>query len=300
MRQITKFSATLLTAALLSTSAFAADIRIGLQDDADVLDPAQSRTFVGRLVYTSMCDKLVDLDNNLSVVPQLATKWAWGDNGNTLTMDLREGVVFHDGTPFNAEAAVYTIERNMTMPESRRKSELASVAKVEAIGEYQIKFTLKKPDASLLAQLSDRAGMMISPKAGKELGANFGSEPVCAGPFKFVERIQQDRIVLEKFADYWNKDNIFLDKVTFLPIPDTTVRLANLRAGDLDLETRAVLARHLQLRPGDDTDAPAVVQLREPGRGHRPLGLAEHHAAVHRPLDPGRHLHERHPTGKRG
>ncbi len=130
MRQITKFSATLLTAALLSTSAFAADIRIGLQDDADVLDPAQSRTFVGRLVYTSMCDKLVDLDNNLSVVPQLATKWAWGDNGNTLTMDLREGVVFHDGTPFNAEAAVYTIERNMAMPESRRKSELASVAKV--------------------------------------------------------------------------------------------------------------------------------------------------------------------------
>ncbi|WP_312930714.1 ABC transporter substrate-binding protein [Agrobacterium cavarae] len=238
MRQITKFSTTLLTAALLSTSAFAADIRIGLQDDADVLDPAQSRTFVGRLVYTSMCDKLVDLDNNLSVVPQLATKWAWGDNGNTLTMDLREGVVFHDGTPFNAEAAVYTIERNMTMPESRRKSELASVAKVEATGEYQIKFTLKKPDASLLAQLSDRAGMMISPKAGKELGANFGSKPVCAGPFKFVERIQQDRIVLEKFADYWNKDNIFLDKVTFLPIPDTTVRLANLRAGDLDMAER--------------------------------------------------------------
>lgn len=238
MKRLAKFSAYALATGLMASSALSAELRIGLQDDADVLDPAQSRTFVGRIVYTSLCDKLVDLDNNLSVIPQLATAWAWGDNGGTLTMDLRKGAVFHDGTPFNAEAAVYNIDRYMTLPESRRKSELASVAKVEATGEYQIKFTLKSPDASLLAQLSDRAGMMISPTAGKELGANFGSKPVCSGPFKFVERIQQDRIVLEKFADYWNKENIFLDKVTFLPIPDTTVRLANLRAGNLDMAER--------------------------------------------------------------
>ena len=90
----------------------------------------------------------------------------------------------------------------------------------------------------MLAQLSDRAGMMVSPKAAKELGANFGSHPVCAGPFKFVERVQQDRIVLEKFQDYWNKDNVFIDKVTYLPIPDTTVRLANLQSGDLDMVER--------------------------------------------------------------
>lgn len=238
MKRLARFSAYALASVLMASSALSAELRIGLQDDADVLDPAQSRTFVGRIVYTSLCDKLVDLDNSLAVIPQLATSWAWGDNGGTLTMDLRQGAVFHDGTPFNAEAAVYNIDRYMTLPESRRKSELASVAKIEATGEYQIKFTLKSPDASLLAQLSDRAGMMISPAAGKELGANFGSKPVCSGPFKFVERIQQDRIVLEKFADYWNKDNIYLDKVTFLPIPDTTVRLANLRAGDLDMAER--------------------------------------------------------------
>lgn len=238
MKQLKKLSGLLFVSSLMATSALSADLRIGLMDDADVLDPAQSRTFVGRIVYTSLCDKLVDLDNNLSIIPQLATKWAWGDNDGTLTMDLRQGVVFHDGTPFNAEAVVYNIDRNMTMPESRRKSELASVAKVEATSDYQVKFTLKSPDASLLAQLSDRAGMMISPTAGKELGAKFSTKPVCSGAFKFVERIQQDRIVLEKFADYWNKDNIFIDKVTFLPIPDTTVRLANLQSGDLDLAER--------------------------------------------------------------
>jgi len=80
--------------------------------------------------------------------------------------------------------------------------------------------------------------MMLSPAAASAEGADFGANPVCSGPFKFVERVAQDRIVLEKFADYWNKDAIHFDKVTFLPIPDTTVRLANLRSGDLDMLER--------------------------------------------------------------
>ena len=229
------FLTTTMTALLLSASAMAAELKIGLANDPDVLDPAQSRTFVGRIVYTAMCDKLVDVGPDLTIVPQLATEWTWAAEGKELKMKLRKGVKFHDGTPLNAEAVVATIERNLTLTESRRKSELASVEKVVASGEDEVTFKLKSPDVTLLAQLADRAGMIVSPKAAKELGANFGSHPVCAGPFKFVERVQQDRIVLEKFADYWNKDNVFLDKVTYLAIPDTTVRLANLRAGDLDM-----------------------------------------------------------------
>jgi peptide/nickel transport system substrate-binding protein len=95
---------------------------------------------------------------------------------------------------------------------------------VEATGPLEVRFNLKSADVTLLAQLSDRAGMIVSPTAAKELGANFGSKPVCAGPFKFVERVQNDKIVLEKFQDYWNKDNVFLDKVTYLPIPDSSAR----------------------------------------------------------------------------
>ncbi|MEI4485756.1 ABC transporter substrate-binding protein [Frigidibacter sp. MR17.14] len=218
--------------------AMANELRIGLQDDADVLDPHQSRTFVGRIVYTGLCDKLVDLDKDVQIVPQLATDWSYSDDGLKLVMNLRAGVTFHDGTPFDAEAVVYNIDRAMTLPESRRKSELASVAGIEATGPMQVTFTLKAPDASLLAQLSDRAGMMISPTAAKAEGADFGANPVCSGPFKFVERVAQDRIVLEKFANYWNVDNIHIDKVTYLPIPDTTVRLANLRSGQLDMVER--------------------------------------------------------------
>jgi peptide/nickel transport system substrate-binding protein len=238
MSRFLRLTTALAFTALTALPAAAVELKIGLQDDADVLDPAQSRTFVGRIVYTAMCDKLVDVSPDLKIVPQLATEWAWSEGGKVLTMKLRDGVKFHDETVMDAAAVVATIERNLTLPESRRKSELSSVEKVEASGPLEVKFTLKKPDVTLLAQLSDRAGMIVSPKAAKELGANFGSKPVCAGPFKFVERVQQDRIVLEKFADYWNKDNVFIDKVTYLPIPDSTVRLANLQSGDLDFIER--------------------------------------------------------------
>lgn len=229
---------TALAGCLFAFAGQAADLRIALQDDPDMLDPAQSRSFVGRIVYASLCDKLVDINENVEFVPMLATDWSTSDDGLKLVMNLREGVTFHDGEPMNAEAVVYTITRNMTLAESRRKSELASVDKVEATGPMQVTFTLKKPDASLVAQLSDRAGMIVSPKAAEAAGANFGANPVCAGPFKFVERIAQDRIVLEKFAEYWDAGNFHIDRVTFTPIPDSTVRLANLRSGDVQLVDR--------------------------------------------------------------
>jgi peptide/nickel transport system substrate-binding protein len=95
------------------------------------------------------------------------------------------------------------------------------------------------PFAPLIAQLTDRAGMMVAPKAAAEAGDKFGLHPVCAGPYKFVERVPQDRIVGEKFADYWNKDNVHIDRVIYLPISDETVRLANLKSGGLDLIERA-------------------------------------------------------------
>ncbi|MGN6142144.1 MAG: ABC transporter substrate-binding protein [Mesorhizobium sp.] len=228
----------LFAGALIVLPATAADLKIALQEDPDMLDPAQGQTFVGRMVFAALCDKLVDMSPKGEIVPQLATEWHWSDDGLALTMKLRQGVKFHDETPFNADAAVAVITRMMTMPESKQKTALRSVEKIEATDEYQIKFTMKEPDATLLSNLSDRAGMMISPAAAKEQGADFGNKPVCSGPFKFLERVQQSRIVLEKFQDYWNKDNIFIDKVTYVPIPDTTVRLANLRAGDLDMIER--------------------------------------------------------------
>ena len=215
-------------------------LRIGLAEDPDILDPTMARTYVGRIVFASFCDKLFDIDEKLNVVPQLALSHETSADGKEVTIKLRPGVKFHDGEELNAEAAKYSIDRHLTMQGSFRKPELASVDRVEVVDPLTIKLVLKAPFSPLIAQLTDRAGMMVSPKAAKDAGDKFGLRPVCAGPYKFVERVQQDRMVFEKFADYWNKDNVFIDRIVFLPIVDATVRLANLKSGGLELIERVL------------------------------------------------------------
>jgi peptide/nickel transport system substrate-binding protein len=215
-------------------------LRVGLAEDPDILDPSIARTYVGRIVFSAFCDKLFDIDEKLNIVPQLALSHETSADGKEMTIKLRPGVKFHDGEVLDAEAAKFSIERHMTLPTSFRKSELASVDHVEVVDPLTIKLVLKTPFAPLIAQLTDRAGMMVSPKAAKEAGDKFGLHPVCAGPYKFVERVQQDRMVFERFADYWNKDNVFIDRIVFLPIVDATVRLANLKSGGLDLIERVL------------------------------------------------------------
>jgi peptide/nickel transport system substrate-binding protein len=227
-----------LLAALVGGPATAQTLRIGLAEDPDALDPDQARTFVGRIVFAGMCDKLVDYDDKLVYKPQLATAWKWTEDQRSITFTLRQGVKFHDGEPFDAAAVKYNIERKLTLPESRRKPEISEISSVDVIDPHTVRFNLAKPFAPLLSQLADRAGMMISPKAAKAAGAAFANRPVCAGPFKFVERVAQDRIVLERFADYWDKGAFHVERVIYQPITDATVRLANLEAGSLDLIER--------------------------------------------------------------
>jgi peptide/nickel transport system substrate-binding protein len=218
-----------------STAVSAADLTVALQDDPDILDPHRGNTFVGRMVFGPMCDALFDIDTSLNIVPRLAAEWAWSEGDTVLTITLRDDALFHDGTPVNAEAVKANLDRAMTLPESNRKAELASITAVEVVGEFQVAITLEAPDAAFLANLTDRAGMMVSPATFETTGEG---GLVCAGPYKFVERIQNDRIVMEKFADHWDADNYHFDTVTYRPIPDTTVRLANLQSGDLDIIER--------------------------------------------------------------
>src|SRR6267142_754896 len=193
-------------------------LRIGLAEDPDMLDPTLGRTYVGRIVFAAFCDKLFDIDEKLNIVPQLALSHETSADGKEVTIKLRPGVKFHDGETFDAEAAKYSLERHLTFPGSFRKPELAAVDHIDVVDSLTIKLSLKAPYSPLVAQLTDRAGMMVSPKAAKAAGDKFGLRPVCAGPYKFVERVQQDRMVFEKFADYWNKDNIHIDRIVYLPL----------------------------------------------------------------------------------
>ncbi len=227
-------------AALLLTTTLAAaqTLRIGLAEDPDVLDPTLARTFVGRIVFAALCDKLFDIDEKLAIVPQLATGYEWSADHKALTIKLRRGVTFQDGEKFDAAAVKFNIERHKNMAGSNRRGELAPVTNVDIIDESTVRLDLAAPFAPLLAQLADRAGMMVSPKAAQAEGDKFGAHPVCSGPFRFVERLAQDRIVLERYPGYWNKGEIHFDRIVYLPIVDATVRLENLKSGQLDFIER--------------------------------------------------------------
>jgi len=236
IRKLLLTAACLLIAALLAGGASAQTLRIGLGDDPDLLDPALSRLFSGANVIVPMCDRLIDISPELDLVPQLPTEWQWTDANKGLVIKLRQGVKFQDGEKLDAAAVKFNIERYQTLPGSNRKAEISAISEVQIVDDHTVKLVLSAPFAPLLSQLANWAGMMVSPKAAREAGENFAAHPVCAGPFKFGQRVAQDRrIVLERFADYWNKDAIHFDRIIFLPMPDSTVRLANVRSGGLDL-----------------------------------------------------------------
>lgn len=226
----------------------AASLRVALQDDAGPLDPAIGTSFTGRIIFTSLCDKLIDVAPDLSYVPQLATSWTWSADRLALDMTLRPGVTFHDGEAFDAEAVKYNIERYKTAPFSVRKTELAPVQAVEVTGPLSVRFRLSSPFAPLLSVLTDRAGMMVSPKAAQAAGDKLALKPVCSGPFRFVENVVNDRTVLERFPAYWNAAAYQFDRVTFLPVPDTTVRLFNLLSGTVQLVDRVATTDLDQIR----------------------------------------------------
>jgi peptide/nickel transport system substrate-binding protein len=262
-----RFLAALLAATSLAASAGMAQaqaqtqLRIGLAEDPDVLDPTLARTYVGRIVFAALCDKLFDIDEKLNIVPQLALSHETLDDGKALVIKLRPNVKFHDGEPLDAEAAKVSLERHLTLQGSFRRPELAEVDNIQVVDPLTIRLNLKRPYSPLLSQLTDRAGMMMSPKALKEAGDKFGQKPVCAGPYKFVERLQQDRIVVEKFADYWNKDQVHIDRITYLPIVDTTVRLANLKAGQLDVIERMAATDIKEVRANPRLKLASVTEI---------------------------------------
>jgi peptide/nickel transport system substrate-binding protein len=212
---------------------------VALNQDPDILDPTLSRTYVGRIIFAQMCEKLYEIDESLNIFPQLAAALpAVSDGGKTVTIKLRPNVKFNDGTPMTAAAVKFSLDRHREMKGSNRRSELASVASIEVLDPLTVQLRLKAPFAPLAAQLADRAGMPISPAAAQKLGEKFGTAPVCVGPWQFVERVPQDRIVLERSPHYFDPGAAKFDRIVFRIIPDDNVRLANLRSGDIDVMHR--------------------------------------------------------------
>src|SRR4051795_5965258 len=210
-------------------------LTIALDSDPDALDPTLARTFVGRMVFAHMCEKLYDLNAKLQIVPQLAASLPkLSADKKTATIKLRKGVKFNDGTAFNAAAVKKSLDRHKTLPRSTRASEIAPVESVEVVNASTVALHLSERYSPLTAQLADRAGMIMSPKALDDLGDKFATNPVCVGPFMFKDRVAGDHITLEKSPYYYNKKAVHLNTIVFKIIVDPSARAQNLRSHDVD------------------------------------------------------------------
>lgn len=212
--------------------------------DSVSLDPAIVTDGESFKVTQNLFETLLNFgEQDTTIHPGLAKEWQVSDDGLTYTFQLQEGVKFHDGTDFNAEAVVKNINRWKGGTEedfyyfnSMFKAEGADViADVKADGDYTVVFTLSRPQAPFLKNLAMSPFGIASPTAFEAAGDKFGDNPVGTGPFKFTEWKRNDSITIEKNADYWQQGLPKLDKVIFRSIPDNSARLNALTAGDIDL-----------------------------------------------------------------
>lgn len=237
-------------------------VTIALESELRSLDPMTSSLLVEREVFYNMYDSLFTIDPSLKIHPGLVTSWDTSDPLN-YKFTLQTGVKYHDGTPFNAQSVKDNITRYKTGTGSVRKSDLASVSSVEVVDDSHVIFHLKKPDATLIATLVDRAGMMLSMDAVAKGGQNFSLAPAGAGsgPFEFVEWKRNDHLTLKKNPSYWKSGVPYLDGITYKAIPDVNAILAALRTGDVDI-ARVIAAKDVASIKSDSgftyRDTPAI------------------------------------------
>lgn len=209
-------------------------LRVSSPTNPSSLDPMTGRSGYDHVQLYTMFDTLFEWDYKaLSAKPGLVKSWKFPDP-KTLVMDLQSGVSFHDGTPLDAAAVKFNLDRSRNDARSNIKSDLASVESVEATGPLQVTLKLKQPDSALVLILSDRAGMMFSPKAAQALGADADRNPVGSGPWKFVSWADHEKVTVTRNDKYWRKDRPYLDGIVFSIIPEVTTGLRSVVAGQND------------------------------------------------------------------
>ena len=209
-------------------------LTVALSADPDLLDPTQSRSLYTRYVFTNMCEKLYDLDQQTKIVPQLASALPTiSDDGKTVTIKLREGVRFADGTTMDSAAVKTSLNRDLTLPTSARKTEIGPITSIDTPDPQTVVVHFSTAFAPFTAALADRAGMVMSPAALAKLGKDFGSAPVCVGPFTFASRTPSTSITVVRDPNYYDADKVHLDEIDYRIITDASIRDRNLQSGDV-------------------------------------------------------------------
>lgn len=207
---------------------------IQLNADPPSLDPSYSTALVDRQVLNNLCDKLFDLNARGKIVGDLVQRVTTSKNGKTYTLTLHKGIKFTDGTPLDANAVKFNLDR-YRQPASLRALEVQYIQNITVTGKYTLKIALTTPFAPFLSILTDRSGMIVSPKAVQDEGeTGFRNNPVCSGPYKFVDRVKADHIDLTANTHYWKKGLPKTKNLVFKIFTDANSALVNLESGELD------------------------------------------------------------------
>jgi peptide/nickel transport system substrate-binding protein len=211
-------------------------LRVALAQTPDALDPVTALTSSAYTVLHQICEPLYNLDANGAVLPALATSLPKvSANRLTLTIPLRHGVQFNDGTPFDAAAVKASLDDARTNKLSSFVSNLSPVKSVAVVNPYELRVVLSKPFPALPELLATDAGMVVSPTARKSEGANFSRHPVCVGPFTFVSRPSSGQINVAKSQYYYDRAKVTIPSISFTTFTDPDIRAVNLRAGAVDV-----------------------------------------------------------------
>ena len=210
-------------------------LRVAIPYNPAAIDPMTGRNLPDFDTLYTIFDALIDFEpKTLELKPGLAKSWTFTDP-KTLVLDLVEGVTFHDGTPFNPEAVKINIERYKTDPRSNVKADLVTVDGVEVTGKSQVAFRLNRPNAGLPVMLTNRIGLMVSPKLIQEKGPNLDRLAVGTGPFKFVEWQDNTSIKVVRNENYWKAGLPYLDGIEFRIINELNTATRSIIAGEVDL-----------------------------------------------------------------
>ena len=215
---------------------------VGQIAEPQALDPAAVTAVNDFRILVNVYDGLVRYaPGTLEVEPALATDWEISEDGTTYTFDLREGVTFHDGTPFNAEAVKFNFDRMLNEDHPYYDTGpfplsffFSAIDEVEVVDDMTVRFHLGEPYAPFLSNLAYPTGLMVSPAAVEQYGQDYGRNPVGTGPFRFVEWRPNEAVVVERNPDYWGGAPE-LEAVVFRPITDANTRTAEMLAGGIDL-----------------------------------------------------------------
>ncbi len=209
-------------------------LRVAYWTTPTTMDPMTGRGGSDHIFLYPACETLVDFEPKaMTPRPGLAKSWSFPDS-KTIVLELQPGVTFHDDTPFDAEAVKFNLERAAGDKRSNVRTDFNSVASVDVTGPLQVTLRLNHPDSSMLLTLSDRAGMMISPTAAKELGVNADRKVVGTGAMRFVSLADNDSLVYTRNEKYWNIGESHLDGIVFKTIPDISTCLRSVIAGEND------------------------------------------------------------------